>query len=83
MLGHIIRKNVVAMDPEKIRIIVSWPTPEKVIDIHRFIGMSGYYRKHVKDFSKVAAPLYNLFKQDVKWNWSDESNQAFKTLKEK
>lgn len=58
-----------------------WKTPMKVVHVQQFIGLCSYYRKFIKDFAEIAAPLYNLLKKDVKWHWSAESETAFRQLK--
>ena len=50
--------------------------------IQQFIGLSGYYRKFIENFAKIAAPLYALLKKDIKWNRSIYCEEAFKILKE-
>ena len=83
LLGHIITGNSVKMDPDKIKAIEQWTTPTKVNHIQQFLGICGYYRRFIKDFSNVAAALYNLLKKDVKWKWTTECDKAFKELKRK
>jgi len=82
-LGHIISENGISPDPSKLTAIKEFPTPKKVKDIQSFIGLAGYYRKFIADFSKVAKPLTKLMKKTEKFEWTAEQQNAFKTLKEK
>ncbi|KAH9293778.1 hypothetical protein KI387_041016, partial [Taxus chinensis] len=80
-LGHVISKEGIAVDPSKIVAITEWPTPKNVHEVRSFMGLAGYYRKFVKDFSKVAAPITSLQKKDRKFIWNDKCETTFKILK--
>ncbi|KAH9303796.1 hypothetical protein KI387_008200, partial [Taxus chinensis] len=67
--------------PSKIVAITEWPTPKNVHEVRSFMGLAGYYRKFVKDFSKVAAPITSLQKKDKKFVWNDKCESTFKILK--
>ncbi|KAH9287483.1 hypothetical protein KI387_031600, partial [Taxus chinensis] len=67
--------------PSKITAIIEWPAPKKVHEVRSFMGLAGYYRKFVKDFSKIVAPINSLQKKDKKFVWSEKCEIAFKTLK--
>ena len=71
------------MDPDKIKAIVERKAPTNVKQLQQFLGLCGYYRKFIKDFAKIAAPLYQLLKKNEIWNWKDNCQQAFELLKEK
>lgn len=82
-LGHVISKEGILVDPAKITAVSEWPTPKRATDIRSFLGLAGYYRRFVKDFSIIARPMTNLMKKENKFLWSQECEEAFQTLKEK
>ena len=59
-LGHVVFKDGIQVDPKKIEAILEWPRPTTVIEVRSFLGLVGYYRRFVKDFSKITAPLTRL-----------------------
>ena len=81
VLGHIISKDEISMDPAKIEKIKEWKNPRNAKDIQQFLGLTGYYRKFIRDYAKLTAPLTNLIKKDVVWKWSDECESSFIKLK--
>ena len=66
-LGHQITPNGISVEEDKIKAIKEWPTPKNVKDIQSFLGACSYYRKFIKDFSKIAVPLTNLTRKSVIW----------------
>ena len=82
-LGHFVSKDGVEVDPAKIEAVKEWPTPKNVSDIRSFLGLAGYYRRFVKDFSKIAKPMTSLMRKDCKFVWTEKCEAAFQTLKEK
>ena len=91
-LGHIVSADGVSTDPEKTETIRSWPTPTSEKELRSFLGLAGYYRRFVKDFSKIAKPLHNITKDNNKKKkksttkpflelWTEECDSAFKELK--
>ena len=82
-LGHTINKDGIKMQQGKIRSILDYPPPVNVKGIRRFIGMIGYYRPFIKNFSTIAAPLTDLLKQDKDFVWGTEQQGAFEQLRGK
>lgn len=81
-LGHIIFVEGIAFDPEKIRSIMEWSVPKDVVDIRSFMGITGYYRRFIEGFSKIAYPITSLQKKGTKFNWSQECQDRFNKLKD-
>uniref|UniRef100_A0A3Q7G549 Reverse transcriptase/retrotransposon-derived protein RNase H-like domain-containing protein n=1 Tax=Solanum lycopersicum TaxID=4081 RepID=A0A3Q7G549_SOLLC len=67
-LGHLVSKNNVRMDPKKVQAIVDWQASRHVNYLRSFLGLANYYRKFIAGYSKRAAALSDLLKNDTKWN---------------
>jgi hypothetical protein len=80
-LGLIIQKGKLSMDPVKPSRIRDWPTPTLVKQVRGFIGFANFYRQFIKRFSKLVLPLNNLLQKDTKFDWNDQCQEAFETLK--
>jgi hypothetical protein len=80
-LGHVISKEGVVVDHDKIRSIMEWPTPKDVSDIRSFMGLVGYYRSFIKGFSKIGCPITALQKKGVKFTWTSKCEEIFEELK--
>lgn len=80
-LGHVISGDGVSVDPQKVEAVLNWGRPDSVTEIRSFLGLAGYYRRFVQDFSKIAAPLTKLTRKGVKFEWSEECEQSFLELK--
>jgi hypothetical protein len=82
VLGHIISEKGLEVDKAKIKIIEKLPPPTSVKEIHSFLGHAGFYRRFIKDFSKITKPLTNLTMKDVDLNFDEHCFEAFCMLKE-
>eukprot|EP00253_Pinus_taeda_P036273 PITA_36273 len=80
ILGHYISAAGIQVDPAKIQILLLIPTPTTQTEVCSFIGFSGYYRRFIEHYSRIAAPLYALT-GNVDFLWTEKCDQAFKELK--
>ena len=69
-LGHIVTGDGISVDPKKVQAVRDWPTPKAVKQVKQFVGLAGYYRRFVKDFSKLAAPMTKLTRKGEKFVWT-------------
>lgn len=82
-LGHLITENGVKPDPNKISAIENFPIPKNCKDIKGFLGLAGYYRRFIPNFSSLSQPLTKLLKKDVPFHWTSLQQHAFEILKKK
>jgi len=81
-LGHRITQEGSKMDDHKVKAILDWELPKLVPALRSFLGLASYYRKFIKNFVKMAAPLTNLFKKSAgTYEWDGACDEAFETLK--
>ncbi|GKC16027.1 retrotransposable element Tf2, partial [Tanacetum coccineum] len=80
-LGHVISDSGVATDPMKIKEIVEWPSQVTLNQLRGFLGLTGYYRRFIKDYGGIAKPLTQLLKKDS-FEWNSEADKAFQHLKQ-
>jgi hypothetical protein len=71
----------IAVDPSKVKDILEWSSPTTVHQVRSFLGLAGYYRRFILDFSKIVKPITGLWKNDTKFDWSSKCNKAFEQLK--
>jgi hypothetical protein len=81
-LGHTISQDGVSVDPEKVQEVMDWKPPTTVRQIRSFLGLAGYYRRFIPDFSRIAKPMNELLKKGVKYEWSQKCEDAFHTLRQ-
>jgi hypothetical protein len=81
-LGHTISQDGVSVDPEKVQEVMDWKPPTTVRQIRSFLGLAGYYRRFIPDFSRIAKPMTELLKKGVKYEWSQKCEDAFHTLRQ-
>ena len=80
-LGHVFSSQGIAMDDSKIQAMVNYPRPTNVKSLRSLLGLINYYRRFIRGYSKVAAPLYSLLKRDAAFVWTEACENAFLTLR--
>ena len=80
-LGHVVSAIGVSVDPEKVEVVMSWERPKSIFEIRSFFGLIGYYKKFIKDFSRLAAPMTRLTRNEVKFEWNVLCENTFQELK--
>ncbi|KAI3669849.1 hypothetical protein L6452_41291 [Arctium lappa] len=83
VLGTCGVKGWVKVDPAKIESMMNWEPPTSPSEIRSFLGLAGYYRRFIQDFSKIASPLMSLTRKNVKFLWTETQEGAFRTLQRK
>jgi hypothetical protein len=81
-LGHTISQEGVSVDPKKVQEVMDWKPPTTMRQIRSFLGLAGYYRRFIPDFSRIAKPMTQLLKKGVKFEWSQKCEDAFHTLRQ-
>jgi hypothetical protein len=76
-LGHIISAKGIEVDPEKIKAIRRCSTPKNVTEVKSFMGISGYYQRSIKGFSRITSPITSLQKKGVKFEWTSKCEEIF------
>jgi hypothetical protein len=80
-LGHVISAEGIAVDLSKVQEVLDWKSLRSVTQIRNFLGLAGYYRRFIPNFSKIAKPMTKLVGKEVKFKWSLQCEEAFLTLK--
>jgi hypothetical protein len=80
-LGHVLSAKGIAVDPSKVQDILEWKPLTTVNQVRSFLGLAGYYRRFIPDFSKIVKPITGLLKNDTKFDWSSKCEEAFEQLK--
>ena len=70
-LGHVVSASGVSVDMEKVEAVMSWNRPKSVFEIRSFLGFTGYCRRFIEDFSRLASPMTRLTSKEVKFEWND------------
>jgi hypothetical protein len=81
-LGHTISNDCLSVDPRKVQEVMDWKPPKTIHQIRSFLGLAGYYRRFIPDFSRTAKPMTDLLKKGVKFVWSEECEKASNTLRQ-
>nr|AAV43974.1 putative polyprotein [Oryza sativa Japonica Group] len=82
-LGQVISSGGVAVDPSNVESVLSWKQPKTVSEIRSFLGLAGYYRRFIENFSKIARPMTRLLQKEVKYKWTEDCEQSFQELKKR
>ena len=80
-LGHVVSASGASVDLEKVEAVMSWERPKSVFEIRSFLGLVGYYRRYIKDFSRFVAPMTRLTRKEVNFDWDDRCEEAFQKLR--
>ena len=75
-LGHVLSAEGIAIDPSMVEVL-NWKAPTTVHQVHSFLGLAGYYRWFIPDFSRIAKPITGLLKNQTKFVWSTGCEEAF------
>ena len=81
VLGHIISERGIEVDKAKVELISKLSSPTNVKTVRQFLGHAGFYRRFIRDLSKIAKPLYKLLEKDAKFEWDAECQKKFEELK--
>ncbi|GJU97214.1 putative reverse transcriptase domain-containing protein [Tanacetum coccineum] len=81
-LGHVINSQGIHVDPAKIKAVKNWASPTTPTEVRQFLGLAGYYRRFIKDFSKIAKSLTELTQKNKKYIWGEDQESAFQLLKQ-
>ena len=81
-LGHVVSEEGVLTDPDKITAVCDWPTPTSASSLRSFLGLCSYYRRFVRGFATIAAPLHRLTEKGKVFTWTEECDIAFQRLKQ-
>ena len=76
-LGDIVGADGIKVDPSKVEAVRDWPRPRNASEVRSFLGLAGYYRRFVEGFSKIAAPMTELTRKNLKFIWSDKCEDSF------
>ena len=70
-LGHVVSESGISVDPAKVEAVMGWKQPKNTFKIHSFLGLAGYYRRFIQDFSKLAKPMTRLTQKGVNFEWNE------------
>ncbi|WOG95250.1 hypothetical protein DCAR_0414562 [Daucus carota subsp. sativus] len=82
-LGHVVSSEGINVDPEKIEAVMNWERLKTPTEVRSFLGLAGYYRRFVQDFSKIVVPLTKLTRKNEKFVWTDKCEESFQELKKR
>ena len=76
-LVHVVSASSVSVDLEKVEAVMSWERPKSVFEIRIFLGLAGYYKRFIENFSRLATPMMRLTRKEVKFEWNDLCEKEF------
>ena len=82
-LGFVVTPQGIEVEQAKVEAIQGWPVPETITQVRSFLGLAGFYRRFVQDFSTIATPLHELTKKGVSFSWGEAQENSFNILKDK
>ena len=82
-LGHVISGEGIAVDPTKVQSVTEWLAPTSVGEIRGFLGLTGYYRRFIENFSNIVKLMTKLLKKDTKFKWTEDCEASFQELKKR
>jgi hypothetical protein len=82
-LGHVISAGGISVDPSKVKDVLNWMPPTNAIEIQSFLGLAGYYRRFIKNFSKIAKPMTRLLEKNKDFDWTEECQANFEVFKKR
>ena len=80
-LGHVVSALGISVDPKKVEAVIIWERPKSVFKIRSFLGLTGYYRRFIEDFSGLAVPIMKLTQKEIRFELNDFCKWAFQELK--
>ncbi|WVZ63913.1 hypothetical protein U9M48_013506 [Paspalum notatum var. saurae] len=81
--GHVVSKGGIAVDPSKVSTVTNWKVPEIPKEVRGFLGLAGYYRRFIENFSRIAKPMTSLLEKDAEFRWTNAQQAAFDELKKR
>ena len=82
-LDHVILEKGVSVDPSKVEAVMNWKQPKSVFEVRSFLGLAGYYRRFIQDFSKLVKPMTHLTQKGVRFEWNENCERSFQELKKR
>ena len=81
-LGHVISKNGLEADPQKVNAVQNFPVPQNQTDVKSCLGLCSYYRRYIKNFAMITRPLHKASETKSSFTWTEETQEAFESLKQ-
>ena len=81
-LGHVLSENGLSMEADKLKAVNEWPRPQNRKQILSFLGLCGYYRSFIENFSQIALPMTELLKESNEWKWNERVEKSFRHLQQ-